>query len=451
MNEQVLPKVLVVEDQLNWRRLYKIWLKNSCLIDFCTNRSEAIKCVENNFFDVVIMDLGLPEPEDGILTIKDILAARQNCKIIVVSAYTSRGLQLRVQKLGVYAVFHKDERLESELPVFVRKAYEMISLERENLYLRNQFDEKNAKCEILGNSKAAENLRQQVKSISRVETPILITGPTGSGKNYFAKLIHLLSPRSKKPFMAINCPNFSPNLVESELFGHVRGAYTGATTSRVGKFKLADGGTILLDEISEIPISIQAKLLQVIEDKNFYPLGSRKQMTVDVRIIASSNRDLRREIQSGNFREDLFFRLAGFRVQIPPLAERKEDIALYFDYFINHICKEEGIRPPEIDRAVYQTIQDLPWQGNLRELKSLVIRLLIFHPDKISSRDIIEQNITSTMPLVEKAIQKEYNLKQFSALYARELYYKLSKKKEVARILNVDSKTLNRYLEMQVE
>ncbi|MEJ2635243.1 MAG: sigma-54 dependent transcriptional regulator [Calditrichia bacterium] len=447
------PKVLIVEDQLNWRRLYKVWLKNFERITFCTSPKEAIESIQNSPVDLLITDLGLPAPEEGIKMLQDILFLKQNLKIIVVSAYTSRELHLKVQQLGVYAVFRKDERLESELPIFVRKAFEMASLERENHYLRKQFREKVKQYQILGKSDAAERLRQQVQSISQADSPILITGATGAGKNYLAKLIHFHSRRSRRPFVSINCANLPPNLMESELFGHVKGAYTGAESTTIGKFKQADGGTVLLDEIGEIPVKLQAKLLQVIEDKSFYPLGGRKEIYADVRILASTNRDLTHEIRKGTFREDLYYRIAGFVLPVPSLSERKKDIPDYFDYLLKETCEEEGIAVPEIAPEVYSVIQNLPWTGNLRELKNAVIRLLLFHPERITIQNLTEQGITIAHhpPAIEKALQREYSLKEISAIYARALYNKLHRKTEVAEILNIDRKTLNRYLKMKVD
>ncbi len=451
MNNQILPRVLIVEDQLNWRRLYNIWLKNHCQATFCTSRSEALESVKNELFDIIIMDLGLPEPEEGIRTIEDILSFHKLCKIIVVSAHTQREIHLRVQQLGVYAVFQKDERLESELPVLIRKASEMLSLEKENLYLRQQIEEKTEQPRILGESALAESLRKKIRNISRTDTPVLITGPTGSGKTYTARLIHLLSPRANKPYVQINCANLPANLVESELFGHTRGAFTGAETASAGKFKAADGGTVLLDEIGDLPVSIQAKLLQVIEEKSFFPVGSHQEISVDVRIIASTNRDLRMEMKNGNFREDLFYRLAGFSLHIPGLSERKDDIPVYFDYFLDLVCREEGLPRPEVEAQVYRMIRDYPWRGNLRELKNTITRLLLFHPEKITGKDFMEQISPTSETLLTKALHKNYSLKEISALYAQELYRHIPRKKEVARILGIDHKTLNRYLNMKVE
>ncbi len=443
------PKVLIVEDQLNWRGLYKVWLRKHCFLTFCRNRSQALQNIYSHPFDVIIMDLGLPRPEDGIQTIKDILSYQPHYKIIVVTSYTDRKLHLLVQQLGAYAVFRKDERLELELPIFIRKAYEMTNLEKENLFLRNQVRETAAKYKILGKSQATQDLHKKLNNVSQTDLSVLITGPTGAGKNYIAKMIHLLSPRYNKPFVAINCANLPPNLVESELFGHVKGAFTGADTTKMGKFKLADGGTILLDEVGELPPFIQAKLLQVIEEKSFYPVGSSKQISVDVRILSSTNKDLLVEKERGNFREDLYFRLTGFTLRIPSLAERKEDIPIYFDYFIEQVCQEEGIPRPEIDSEVYEAIQDLPWPGNLRELKNVVTRLLIFHPQKICVKDLFKHCIFTKNPLLDKAIRSEYKLRELASLYARELYRIYRKKKEVAKIMGIDLKTLNRYLNLK--
>ncbi len=451
MAEEKRPQVLVVEDQINWRRLYKLWLKNSCHLTFCSTPIEALDRLGQFRFDIVIMDLGLPTPDEGIRLIRRIASMGNGSKTIVVSAFTERSLHLEVQKLGVYALFNKDERLESELPIIVRKAYEMVVLEQENVYLRQQFREKEADYQIIGVSPFAEQLRQKAESLSQADTPVLITGPTGVGKNHFAKQLHFLSPRREKPFVAINCANLSPHLVESELFGHVRGAFTGAETAKQGKFEIADGGTVLLDEIGELPLAMQAKLLQVIEEKSFFPLGSDLEKKVDVRILASTNRDLREEMQRGNFREDLYYRLTGFNIHILPLASRPEDIPLFFDHLLDKICEDESLPRPEVAPEVYQLIQQLPWRGNVREMKNVITRLLLFHPRQITAQDLLENLSSPGENLMEKAIQKRYSLKEMAALYAQELYRQLNNKSAVARILEVDIKTVNRYLNLKID
>ncbi len=448
---KIRPHVLIVEDQISWRRLYKIWLNRVCEPTFCTSQDEALKSIESNTYDVVIMDLGLPDPETGLDTIREILQHTRLLKIIVVTSFADRELHRRTQEMGVYAVFQKDERLESELPIFIRKAFEMLQLEKENEYLRNQFYRKEKDIQILGTSRQAQSLREQIDSLAKSDTPVLLTGSTGVGKNFFARLIHLRSLRASKPYVIINCANLVPTLLESELFGYSRGAFTGAETSRIGKFKAADGGTVLLDEIGELPTSIQAKLLQVIEEKSFYPLGSHERVAVDVRIIAATNRNLFKLVEEGKFRQDLYYRLAGFTIHIPSLSERPEDIPIYFDFFLKKICQEEGIRIPEVDPEVYTALQKYNWPGNIRELKNLITRLIIFHPRKITPDELLDQNVTTQDFILEQATLKNYSLREMTALYAQRLYQRFKQKKKVADILQIDYKTLNRYLNMRVE
>ncbi|GAB4370147.1 MAG: hypothetical protein Kow0042_12250 [Calditrichia bacterium] len=444
-----LPRVLVVEDKKNWQLLYKVWLKKTCRLNFAVNKTEAIEQVRHQNFDVIIMDLGLPHPEQGIAAIQEILTLCRNCKIIVVSGFKERELHRQVQQLGAYAVFQKDERLESEIPLFVRKAFELTTLEKENQLLRENLKKSVNQYQILGNSEAAKKLRGQVKNLSLTDTPALITGPTGTGKNCFARLVHQMSERAGGPFVVINCAAIPQDLVESELFGHEKGAFTGAETETPGKFRMAHGGTIVLDEISEIPISTQAKLLQVIEEKIFYPVGAKDPVWIDVRIMATTNRDLYQELKNGNFRRDLYYRLAGFIVHIPPLIERKEDIPAYFDHFLKLKCEEDNIPIPEVSADAYEVLQSYSWPGNLRELKNMVSRILISYPLKIDGNLLRELPNNSVHPVLEKALQQDLNLKEFTAQYVHSLYKKYKNKAEVAKILQIDPKTVNRYLNMK--
>ncbi|GAB4342774.1 MAG: sigma-54 dependent transcriptional regulator [Calditrichia bacterium] len=442
-----VPKVLIVEDHLNWQRLYKIWLKGQYDLYFASSRPEAVRLIREEHFDVAVTDLGLPEPEEGLTTIREILDSSPGIKVIVVTGFTDKNLFLHVQKLGVYAVFQKDERLETELTVFIRKAHEMTLLETENKYLRQRFQNNNNKISVLGESDAIQNILQKAGSLARSDTPILITGPTGSGKTHLARYIHELSNRKDKPFVTLNCANLPENLVESELFGHSRGAFTGADRNTEGKFKIANNGTLLLDEIGEIPIHIQAKMLQVIEEKSFYPLGSQTPVSVDVRIVASTNRDLKEEMENGRFRTDLYYRLSGFHLHLPALSQRREDIPALFDHFLLKICQQEDISPPEVEPGVYHILQTYDWPGNIRELINLVTRLLIFRPLKITESDLAEINTHAVPPIVNKAINYELSMKELCKQYARQLVKKYPNKQKVLEILKIDRKTLNRYLE----
>jgi two-component system response regulator PilR (NtrC family) len=455
MTTQILPRVLIVEDLREWQTLYRVWLRDKCHLVFAENRVQALQQAQRHPFDVIIMDLGLPGglpgPKEGILTIREIFEVQEECKIIVVTEFNERDFHLQVQKLGVYAVFVKDHRLESELPVFIRKAYEILSLEKENDYLRSQIQSRQKEFEILGNSSVAEQLRQKIRNISKVDTPVILTGPTGSGKNYFAKLIHYFSPRRHKPFVTINCAALPEQLVESELFGHVKGSFTGAETSATGRFKSANGGSILLDEIAEIPVKIQAKLLQVIEDKSFYPVGSTEKIAVDVRIIAATNHDLNDDIQKGIFRKDLYYRLAGFTMPLPSLKDRKEDIPDFFDYYLSKYSEEDGLPVPAVDPAVYRVIRNHPWQGNIRELKNVAYRLVWRRLSCIGVNDLNQALTQENHHLPETLDIRDRSMKEMCARYSQDLMNRYQSKKEVAEILQIDAKTLNRYLKMKVD
>ena len=445
------PKLLIVEDQSNWKRLYRVWLRKYYDLTFSSSREEALATIKSNEFNVVIMDLGLPNPNDGLIAIKQILELQKPLKIIVVTAMEERDWYLRVQELGVYAVFNKNERLETEIPVLVRKAFEIISLENENLQLQKALKKGVHEFKILGESEIAANLRTDVKTVSNIEAPVLITGATGVGKNFLAQYIHSISQRSQFPFITLNCANFPSNLMEAELFGHEKGAFTGASHSKKGKFEMAEKGTILLDEIAEIPYPLQAKLLQVIEDKTFYRLGSTKLQKIDVRIFAATNHNLSDDTRNEKFRSDLYHRLAGYRINIPELKERKMDIPVYFKYFLESISNSEGLTAPECEDGIFDIIEDFPWNGNFREMKNVITRLLLFRPTLITKKMLMKEINVSQHAIINKFLKREYSLKEISALYAQEMYRKYGVKAKLIDILKIDGKTLNKYLEMKVE
>ncbi|MFZ0391558.1 MAG: sigma-54 dependent transcriptional regulator, partial [Calditrichia bacterium] len=414
------PHVLVVEDQLSWRRLYNMWLKDFCRLTFTGSRREAVESIHSHPYEVVILDLGIPEPEDGLKTLQDLLAINPVLKVIVVSCYSSKQHQLQVQDAGAFVFFQKDEHLAQELPILIRKAQQMVHLEQENRYLRKQFRSRQEDHRILGESPEAKRLQRALRQAAQSDISLIITGPTGSGKTYFARTIHQLSERAPHPFVHLNCANFPFDLIESELFGHARGAFTGADSRTSGKFLEANGGTLFLDEIGDLPIGMQAKLLQVIEEKRFYPVGSHENVEVDVRILAATNHDLQAALKKGTFREDLYYRLSVMSIYIPPLQQRKEDIPLYFDYFLKKVSLEEGSPLPRVENQVYELITEYPWPGNLRQLRNFIHRLVIEKPHRITTADLQEQIGSSFRPFLMKALKHNYNLEKFNALYAKE-------------------------------
>ena len=365
-------RALILEDETNLREILKIILGDfNYEVDEAENLEKGLSLVNEKNYDLILADLRLPDGS-GMDLVKKVKKEGPETEVIIITAFASTETIKESFELGVYDYIEKPFDI-NELKLVLRNVTDKLSLKKR---------EKNGELSlIVGKSKAIENLKEQIRKVAPYDVSVLILGESGSGKELVARALHNLSPRKDKPFVAINCAALPAELLESELFGYKKGAFTGALSNKEGLIEKADGGTLFLDEIGDMPLPLQAKLLRFLETKTFIPLGSTEEKRVDVRVIAATNKDLKREIEKGNFREDLYYRIATIAIKVPPLRERREDIPLLVEYFADLFGKKYGKEIKRISPKFINYLQSLPLEGNVRELRNMVEREVILMGD----------------------------------------------------------------------
>jgi two-component system response regulator AtoC len=356
---------------------------------------------------------------DGLNFLSEMEARKRSETLIMMSAYGSVDIAIRCMKLGAYDYIAKPFKPD-EVVLTLRKAEERQRLRRENARLKEELLQQPPARKLVFRSAAMTALAELISRVAAVSSPVLITGETGTGKELVARALHQQSPRQHAPFIAINCSAIAASLIESELFGHTKGAYTGADREHPGLFAAADGGTLFLDEIGELPLELQPKLLRVLQEKEVRPIGDTKPIKVDVRVLAATGRDLGEEIAHGRFRNDLFYRLAVVEIHVPPLRERLEDIPLLIKFFLQRLCVREGRRVPVLTGRAVARLQTYNWPGNVRELENLMEKTLILcRGEKIDMGDLPFEMYRN-----ERHIGESLSLKQASARLEREYIQK---------------------------
>ncbi|MEK7267726.1 MAG: sigma-54 dependent transcriptional regulator [Nitrospirota bacterium] len=373
------PVILIVDDEEGIRESLSGILEDEGY-DILTADSgeEAVRILRETSPDLIFLDIWLTGM-DGIKTLQEIKAMKPDVPVIMISGHGSIELAVKATQTGAYDFLEKPLSLERVLLVS-KRAIEKRTLERENIALKENLTRK---WKLVGESQKIRDLREQMEMAARSNSRVLIFGESGTGKEVAARLLHEKSPRDGKPFVEVNCAAIPQELIESELFGHEKGSFTGAFEKKNGKFELADGGTLFLDEIGDMSLQTQAKVLRVIETQEFQRVGGNKNINVDVRIIAATNKDLREEVKKSSFREDLFFRLNVIPLFVPPLRERKDDIPILVEYFLDSLAEEYGKPPRKILPAALKYLQSYDWPGNVRELKNVIERLVIMTPSNI--------------------------------------------------------------------
>ncbi len=385
-----MDTILIIEDKESMlRMLTELFKEEGMNVLTARDGPEALKKIKDEKIDVILTDLRLPSM-DGITILKEVKTIDSSIPVIVMTAYGSIETAVEAMKLGATDFITKPFNTDHLLMV-IKRVLESRNLLRENILLKEETSRKMPV--IIGKSSSMVELLQKVQKVARTKTTVLILGESGTGKELIAKAIHYLSDRARYPFITINCAAIPGELLESELFGYEKGAFTGAESRKLGKFELADRGTIFLDEIGEMELSLQAKLLRIIEDGILERVGGIKPVPVDVRIIAASNRDLSEEVRKGRFREDLFYRLNVFPITVPPLRERKEDIPLLVEYFLKKFSAELKQPLKSLSREAMDLLLSYNWKGNVRELENTIERALI-----LSDGEFIKPEHISLIP-----------------------------------------------------
>jgi two-component system response regulator HydG len=382
-------RVLLIEDDPGEQELIaEVLTLKGYEVDPVSLGAEGLARLEQDFYDLVICDIRLPDGS-GLDVLTRVKEKDRELGVIVITAYPSIPSAVKAIQSGAYDYLQKPLNVD-HLEHTLQRYFEYYELIRENRRLREELKKAYSFDSLVGKSAAMQDVFDKIRLVANSKATVLITGESGTGKELVARAIHYNSPRRNRPFIKTNCAALPEGLIESELFGHEKGAFTGAYRSRKGRFELADGGTLLLDEISEIGINLQAKLLRVLQEKEFERVGTAETVKVDVRVIATTNRDLREEIRAGRFREDLYYRLNVVPIHLPPLRERKEDIPLLVQHFIRKYAEENGKHVEGVSEQVLELMMRYHWPGNVRELENAIEQAVV-----LTTKPILEARLFS--------------------------------------------------------
>jgi len=412
VRESVRASVLVVDDEESIRDSLRMILEyEGYRVEEASGGAEALARLADRPPDAVLLDIKMPEM-DGLTVLGKLRERGYDMPVLVISGHGDISTAVEAIRLGAYDFFEKPLQRERVL-LSLGNAIDTQRLRTENRSLKPGVED------LVGESAAMQQLRETMAKAAPTPATVLVTGESGSGKELVARALHAGSPRSKKPLIQVNCAAIPEELIESELFGHEKGSFTGAVRKQVGKFVAADGGTIFLDEIGDMSARTQAKVLRVLQNGEVEPVGASEISTVDVRVIAATHRDLEDEIAEGRFREDLYYRLNVIPVRTPPLRERLDDIPLLVEYFVRRYAAQNNYKEKTFDDGALEHLKALPWKGNVRELKNLVERLLILSPGDTVSREDILQTTGGAGPELSSALMAIQTLREFREVSER--------------------------------
>lgn len=376
--------ILVVDDERAIRNSLKEILEyENYKVEVAENGADGLQKVQNGKFDLIFSDIKMPEM-DGIAFLEAVLKERGDVPVIMMSGHAEIDTAVKSIKLGAYDFISKPLDMNRIL-VTVRNALDKKNLVQETAILKKKVG---SKYQMIGNSEPLQKIQEIIGKVAPTDARVLITGPNGSGKELVARALHDQSNRKNAPFVEVNCAAIPSELIESELFGHEKGSFTSAIKTRIGKFEQADGGTLFLDEIGDMSLSAQAKVLRALQEQKITRVGSDKDISVDVRVLAATNKNMKEEIEAKRFREDLYHRLSVILIKVPSLAERIDDIPLLAEHFVNESCKEMGVPKKEISADAVKKLQTYPWTGNIREFRNVIERLVILSGKTIEASDV---------------------------------------------------------------
>ncbi|MBZ5494887.1 MAG: sigma-54 dependent transcriptional regulator [Acidobacteriia bacterium] len=444
-------RILVVDDEEVVRDVLSTLLSaENYDVDLAQNGAQALDMVRGGDYGVVLLDLMMPDI-DGLQVLESFRKIEGTPETVVLTAFASIEKAVQATKLGAFDFITKPFK-NDEILLVIKNAIEQRRLRDENERLKDSLRQRFSYRNIIGKSAAMQQIFDLIAQVAPRRSTVLIQGESGTGKELVAKAIHAASTRADAPFVAINCGNIPSELLESEIFGHVRGAYTGATSSKKGLFEVADGGTFFLDEVTSISLEMQAKLLRVIQEREFRRLGGLENIKVDVRIIAATNSDLQAAVAGGTFRDDLYYRLNVIVIKLPPLRERSEDIPLLADHFVKKYCDENGRGPCVLDPTAIRILLDYGWPGNVRELENAMERAVVLCPGDTLTADLFPRNISTVQPQgPDGHLEDSIPLKERVGNFERTLILAALEKtdwnqKKAAELLSVNPTTLSEKL-----
>ena len=442
-----IERVLVVDDDAPTRELlFEILTRHGCEVLLAADGDQAVKHLEREELDLVLTDVRMP----GLGGMDVLGRAREvdrDAPVILMTAYGTIESAVEAMKCGAFDYIVKPVSPD-RVDLMLQRVSEWSSLVRENRYLRSQLAGQEAADEMVGRHPKLVEVIETVRRVAQSKATVLVQGESGTGKELIARLVHYSSPRSENAFITVNCAALSETLLESELFGHERGAFTGAISRREGRFELAHGGTLMLDEISEIPPPLQAKLLRAVEEEEFERVGGTRTIKVDVRLVCTTNRDLTREVAEGRFRDDLYYRLNVVPVVLAPLRERRDDIPLLATYFVRRFARENASPARRVTKEAMQLLKQAPWPGNVRELRNAIQRAVVLATSEEIGPDDLPADLSVVRPrragggvMVGQSIDEMER-----ELILRTLESTGWNKTEAARILDVTPRTLRNKL-----
>jgi len=446
--------LLVVDDDLAMREmLASLFVERGFAVQQASSADEALECLRDVEYDVVLSDIKMPG-RSGIEMVGEIREMRPETPVVLMTAFGSIDSVIESMRAGAFDYITKPFEAEAVM-LTIDRAIERRVLEEENRRLRRAVDQTSAFGDLIGASPAMREIFALIRKVAHSRASVLITGESGTGKEVVARTIHYHGSRSANPFIPINCTAIPEGLLESELFGHVRGAFTGAHTSKQGLFEKARGGTLFLDEIGDMGLGLQSKLLRVLQDREIRPVGSTQSTKIDVRIITATNKDLQKEMDQERFREDLYYRLNVIPIHIPPLRDRPEDLPLLVEEFVRK--HSDGVRR-HVSRAAMERLMQYPWKGNARELENVIERALaLSSDDQIDLADLPGDDLDGSGgrdaagEFPRSAAQRRLSLREVEDLYIEEVMRLTGGNKvQAAKILGIDRKTLYRRAERTI-
>ncbi|TET38575.1 MAG: sigma-54-dependent Fis family transcriptional regulator [Planctomycetota bacterium] len=442
-----MRQVLIVEDEARAREALEKTLGKKYKVFVAGDGAEGLEIAEREDIDLVLSDIRMPKM-DGMEFLEKLKASKPDVEIVMITAYGTIETAVTAMKQGAYDFLTKPLNID-HVRVVVKKALEKRGLVRENLRLQAELAGHRGIGNMVGRSAPMKEVADLISRVAPTKATVLITGESGTGKELVADAIHAISPRAKKPLVKVNCASLAEALLESELFGHMKGAFTGAIADKKGRFEVADGGTVFLDEIGDISPSVQIRLLRVLQDKSFERVGGNKTISVDVRIVSATNQDIKAKIESGEFREDLYYRLHVVTIPLPPLRERSGDVPLLAEFFRKKFAEENDKKVESIHPKAMAMLDDYSWPGNVRELEHVIESALVLSRSNTITPDLLPPGIQkATRKTAAIDIPVGSSLADAEKILIKEtLSYTGGNKTKAAKLLGIGTRTLYRKLE----